>query len=474
MLQVVQQTECERTTADARLQVAAGLLLASFFVGGQIALWSGQAWARNTALVGVTLIVALGLALFPPRRQLQSRSVGNQWMGWLWALVGSAAIVLLLALTAMATGIWRPSDGYWTTRYPPLEWLTVKIPTVIVQQIVLLFFVVPIIESWFRRPTAVSLFGASIFAALHFPNPILMVLTWMGGFLWIQFFAYFRQWLPVVVSHVGLALALSVFGGEYVLNMRVGMDCVRLLPSVLNTNRGPIRVLPNAVTGQIHSVRQSKGMVAVAGTATAWHTSRRPADFCLLNYVESGEHTQCKLVEVSETKYDRDAFELLIPWTEELAQGRWKVMAQNHEGWWAELGDIGSLIPASRVPTGIIVQLIPREIDGRCESFQRIDEGLSVSGWVVDLDAPSSPLQLGYCCGQEQGSVPLSHRTYRGDIAEAYHCEETAQSGFSVKLCNAELGNGSRADFYAIDSNGDWHPLSRLTDAEQIQAESGR
>jgi hypothetical protein len=215
-------------------------------------------------------------------------------------------------------------------------------------------------------------------------------------------------------------------------------------------------------------------MVAIAGTATAWHASRRPADFCLLGYDETSEIDPYTLVDAGKATYQQDAFVLSIPWTAELAHGRWKVFAQNHEGWWSELGDIGTLIPASRIPTGKVVQLIPREIDGRCESLRRIDETLSVSGWVVDLDTPNSPLQLGYCCGDEQGSVPIPNRTYRSDIAHAFQSEETAHSGFSVELCNAELGNESSAAFYAIDSDGDWHPLSRLSDAERIQAESRR
>src|SRR5438445_6875690 len=73
------------------------------------------------------------------------------------------------------------------------------------------------------KPFWSSLVNALVFMSFHFPNPILMIFTLLGGFVFSLIYAKNRDIFALVIVHGLLALLLpNCFPKEILHNMRVG------------------------------------------------------------------------------------------------------------------------------------------------------------------------------------------------------------------------------------------------------------
>lgn len=76
----------------------------------------------------------------------------------------------------------------------------------LLQQIALNSYLMDRFLSAIERPWAAAVLSAAVFAALHWPNPVLVPLTFVGGFAMCWLFARHRNILP-------LTLAQAMLGG---------------------------------------------------------------------------------------------------------------------------------------------------------------------------------------------------------------------------------------------------------------------
>lgn len=81
-----------------------------------------------------------------------------------------------------------------------------------------------LLESWGRRqPAAIA--SAVLFSALHVPNPVLVVFTLVGGYLWCILYQRERNLFTLAFSHGWLgAAALATLPPAWIHGLRVGPE----------------------------------------------------------------------------------------------------------------------------------------------------------------------------------------------------------------------------------------------------------
>jgi hypothetical protein len=382
-----------------------------------------------------------------------------------WSVVVMATLVAMSlgTLAAMALGEWPRPQSFAPLSKSPQHWLLVKLPTVLVQQIALQLFIVPSLTLGLGKSARATVIGASIFAALHLPNPLLVGLTWVAGFVWIKLYLRYRQLGPLVVSHFCLAVAAASLGGEYILNMRVGLKCVSLFPRSMQTASGRIKILPNAILGRVEELTQLNDVLFVRGIAQdQWHESEI-SEFCL---IDEQRAALIRIAPESIRAVARDGkasgFELRIPVRAVRGGTNWEVYAANARGWFSKLGGDGPIAGLESAPTNDLVQLLPRKFDGRYESFGPLTEGGKLAGWAIDKVSFQVPSHMGICCGQSNWVVPVTNSLPRHDISTALGSEQSLKCGFEVVIPQLEPSQMARVALFAIDDRQVWHPLPSI------------
>src|SRR5215813_12955743 len=93
----------------------------------------------------------------------------------------------------------------------------------LLQQVALQSLTVNRLLSAFSNPEIAAVVGGSLFAALHWPNPVLVPLTWIGGTAMCWLFSRQRNILPIVLGQAILgALVFWAFPISWHHSMRVG------------------------------------------------------------------------------------------------------------------------------------------------------------------------------------------------------------------------------------------------------------
>jgi membrane protease YdiL (CAAX protease family) len=106
---------------------------------------------------------------------------------------------------------------------PPILHTLEYLPWAIAQQFILNGVIFVRVRSILSRTTLSALVSAFIFGSVHFPNPVLTLVTAVGGFLLCLQFARHRTIWPLGVAHFIVGIALAVSAPDQLLrHMRVG------------------------------------------------------------------------------------------------------------------------------------------------------------------------------------------------------------------------------------------------------------
>lgn len=255
-------------------------------------LYSGPAAWRNLNFAVMAVVIAS--SCWRRRGRLLTRDAGAPWQAWGEALTVTIALSAVVATTSLACGLWADdlrihshSSGF------PL-WLFRKLLTVVTQQLLLFGLVYPLFVECFSAWSSAGsrdfqaknlALGASAlaFGALHLPNPLLMVLTFTAGVIWIGLYRRHGRILPLVASHLLLTLLVRETCYDAVYHMRVGADAWQLLPSTVATREGPLPLCPLSVQGALDALEPAGDKMVCAGWA-ADIDGGKPADAILVVY----------------------------------------------------------------------------------------------------------------------------------------------------------------------------------------------
>ncbi len=180
--------------------------------------WTPRPWQRSLWLVAALGLVFLlwrsfeGWAAMGLRRTNLRRSL---WIVAAAAAVSAAAILLSVHARTLLVldGVWFFPETYGAYAM----WSGV-------QQILLQGFFLLRMLRVVRKPWQAVLLAAFLFSSAHIPNPLLMALTFIWGFIACALFLRYRNLYPLMLAHafLGITIAMTV-PGPAVHNMRVGL-----------------------------------------------------------------------------------------------------------------------------------------------------------------------------------------------------------------------------------------------------------
>jgi membrane protease YdiL (CAAX protease family) len=196
--------------------------IASVVTSCLLAEWVVLSFAGGSKLVGaVPVILALGLMLYSHRERVETaKDVGFRMDNFFTAcrllLLPTAAVILLVVAVAWFT---RHSlvIGPWRNRFLLLPlWA-------LLQQYALNGFINRRAQLALGKGMKSVLVVALVFSLLHFPNPLLAVLTFGGGFIWAAVYQRQPNLFALALSHSLSSIALALTVSPTLLNsLRVG------------------------------------------------------------------------------------------------------------------------------------------------------------------------------------------------------------------------------------------------------------
>jgi membrane protease YdiL (CAAX protease family) len=206
----------------------AGWEIASVVSSAFMAEWILAAAAgRSKLIVAIPLTLAFTFILVSHRLHRETlRDLGLRFDNFLRAVKLLLAPMLIVAMISLAIGLasgTRPDFLRWhAERLLPWQ-LAIGFAWGLVQEYVLQgFFNRRAQIIWGPGPLSI-LVTAIIFAALHFPNPFLMLVTFVGGLLWAFIYQRAPNLLALAVSHAVMTWVLvSTLPPSALNHLRIG------------------------------------------------------------------------------------------------------------------------------------------------------------------------------------------------------------------------------------------------------------
>ena len=173
--------------------------------------WISAAWFLIAAVLAVRRGEPTGLQP-PPLRM---------------ALIVTGLTLLLAAMVLIAAATLHTLHGLFGTRAPFLHASAYLVWALVQQYIQQSFFFVRIEQLIGNRPLA-SFLTALLFGLVHIPNPVLMPVTFLGGWVLSELFRRYRSLWPLAFAHgvIGLVIAVAV-PDQMHHHMRVGLGYLR-------------------------------------------------------------------------------------------------------------------------------------------------------------------------------------------------------------------------------------------------------
>jgi membrane protease YdiL (CAAX protease family) len=182
-------------------------------------------WVTPVPVVAVlTLVIWHHL-----RADSRVRPGGGAWgirpSAFLPALWRSA---VLTTVTGIAIALVGARLGTWHDRPDTIAGLALLVPWGFGQQFALQTVFLREAQTTLGRPAGIVV-AASLFAALHLPNPFLTAMTFAGALAWCWIYDRHPNVLPLALSHALLTLAiLSAFDEATTGHLRVGAAYLKL------------------------------------------------------------------------------------------------------------------------------------------------------------------------------------------------------------------------------------------------------
>ena len=180
-------------------------------------------------LYWLAIVVVIGLTVLR-REKLQALGLApaHTWRS-LWIIAAAAALAVLAVLTARWLGTLHalPRIGHLSARTRIIGYMIWSVVQEFLLQVFVLTRLMRLLE---RRSLAIAL-AAFLFAIAHIPNPILIGLTLIWGFVACPLFLRYRNLYTLGLAHgiLGLCVAVTVPDAMHH-HMRVGLGYLRYHP----------------------------------------------------------------------------------------------------------------------------------------------------------------------------------------------------------------------------------------------------
>ncbi len=426
----------------------------------------------ESALVLLGSLVALIILLRPDQQFLIDckTAVRKFPTGWIHVAAITGLLAGLMIFVCWATGAWQGHKAVGILDKNSIHWIAVKFPTVLIQQFALQLILVPALIIIFPKAQYAIIAGAMLFAGIHFPNLLLMIVTFVAAWFWIVAYRRFRQLTPIVVSHFILAVLAAGFCGEYVLNMRVGPACLELIPkSISIEDRKSIILFPRSVIGCVEKLSQTGNQLELDGWVVDAIHAQPPQNMHLLIGNRLVELLDIELSKVNTTNWEYShktdqvccfRFRARIPVNNFAGGEDVQVLATNTNGWYSKIGQMGPIRPHSFSPTAQTTMIFPTEIDGRIHNIVMQGKNTRLVGWIANLKEKDISSELIVRSGTKFHSIDLaSVRVRRPDIVRSFGESKYEMCGFNVQAAELGFGQAEEIEFYAIDAEHNFHPI---------------
>lgn len=181
-------------------------------------IWRLEFTQRNAWIIFPVWIVVSFLLHRDTPKTLGWRA-DNLWPAAKWAFVAFVIMATLLIITGLALG--QPLHIPAVLRSPARFWSYCAF--CLLQQVALNSLLTNRLLSLLRRDWLAAFAAGAIFASCHWPNPVLVPLTFIGGTVFAWLFARHRNILPLVVIQAILGtIAWWSFPVAWHHNLRVG------------------------------------------------------------------------------------------------------------------------------------------------------------------------------------------------------------------------------------------------------------
>src|SRR5262245_619909 len=175
------------------------------FAGILLYIWRLQYVFPDFALF---LLAFLVLTLFIHRDSFQQLGFGSRGMAASLKLLLGPTLILasILVMIGFLSGVfdnWTWSADKASSAFKYFSWC-------LFQQFGLQSFFTNRLLTIFPRPNQAAWASAAVFAIFHIPNPILMPVTFFGGYILARAFIAHRNLVPLALSQAVIGLTLSL------------------------------------------------------------------------------------------------------------------------------------------------------------------------------------------------------------------------------------------------------------------------
>lgn len=206
----------------------------------EVYLWflKGTSYKFSKNLVVVSIVALVGISIWNHRHELPEKaSIARSWGK---VLLGSFILAIFLLFGAWAIGVINVDSysSFWAKLVSDQTWWKRKFGTVVVQQVALQLCLLPACLSLCKNKWLGVSLAALLFGLIHSPNPYLMLITASAGFFWCWTWLGSRRLVPLICSHLLLAILAREYCNDDLYNMRVGAKVLDLFPQTVRSASG--------------------------------------------------------------------------------------------------------------------------------------------------------------------------------------------------------------------------------------------